>query len=242
METRLPFTIKPQPDDTTCGPTCLQAIYSYYGDEIPLEQVIREVPTLDGGGTLEVLLGLHALSRGYQATIYSFNLHVFDPTWFSPKGGALPGLAANLEKQNRFKKSAKLRYTAKQYMEFLAHGGMVRFQDLTLGLIRGFLKRSIPVLCGLSATYLYRSAREYGPDQEFDPVRGEPSGHFVVICGYDQAERKAVVADPLPTNPIGNGDGGLYSVDLSRLNCSIMLGIVTFDASLLIISKSSSPE
>lgn len=241
MKTRLPFTIQPQPDDTTCGPTCLQAIYAYYGDDIPLEQVIREVPTLNDGGTLEVLLGLHALERGYEATIYSFNLHVFDPTWFSPKGGALPGLEDNLARQNRFKTSSKLRYTAKRYIDFLHRGGEVRFQDLTLNLIRGFLKRSIPVLSGLSATYLYRSAREYGPAQDFDPIRGEPTGHFVVICGYDQEERKAVVADPLPSNPMGGGP--LYSVDLSRLNCSIMLGIVTFDASLLVISKKSTlPE
>jgi hypothetical protein len=240
MKTRLSFTIHPQPDDTTCGPTCLQAIYQYYGDQIPLPQVIDEVPQLEGGGTLEVLLGAHALKRGYAATIYSYNLHVFDPTWFTAKGGALPGLEDNLARQNQHKKSPKLRFTAESYIDFLQNGGEVRFQDLTLNLIRGFLKRSIPVLCGLSATYLYRSAREYGPKQDYDPIRGEPAGHFVVICGYDQHERKARVADPLLSNPLGRGQ--LYSVDLSRLNCSIMLGIVTFDASLLIISKSSLPE
>ena len=32
--------------------------------------------------TLAVLLGCHALRRGYEATIYTFNLQVFDPTWF----------------------------------------------------------------------------------------------------------------------------------------------------------------
>jgi len=240
MKTSLRFTIQPQPDDTTCGPTCLQAIYAYYGDDVALNSVIAEVPRLDDGGTLEVLLGVHALKRGYEATIYSYNLHVFDPTWFSLKGDALPGLADNLARQNRFKKSSKLRFTARHYVDFLRQGGRVRFQDLTLNLIRSFLKRSIPVLCGLSATYLYRSAREYGPKQDYDPIRGEPTGHFVVICGYDHAERKAIVADPLLGNPMGVGP--LYSVDLSRLNCSIMLGIVTFDASLLIISKSSPPE
>jgi len=240
MNTRLRFKIQPQPDDTTCGPTCLQAIYAYYGDEIPLEAVIAEVPRLGNGGTLEVLLGVHALARGYAATIYSYNLHVFDPTWFSPKGEALPGLADNLDRQSRFKKSSKLKFTAGRYIDFLRRGGEVRFQDLTLNLIKGFLKRSIPVLCGLSATYLYRSAREFGPKQDYDSIRGVPTGHFVVICGYDQDERKAIVADPLLGHPMGSGP--LYNVDLSRLNCSIMLGIVTFDASLLIISKSSLPE
>ena len=26
---RLPLTMLPQPDETTCGPTCLQAVYNY---------------------------------------------------------------------------------------------------------------------------------------------------------------------------------------------------------------------
>ncbi len=74
--------ILPQPDDTTCGPTCLHAAYRYYGDIISLTQVIREVRKLKGGGTLAVFLACHALKRGYQAKIYTYNLHVFDPTWF----------------------------------------------------------------------------------------------------------------------------------------------------------------
>ena len=66
----------------TCGPTCLQAVYRYFGDDLPLEQVVAETPSLAEGGTLAVLLGCHALRRGYQATIYTFNLDVFDPSWF----------------------------------------------------------------------------------------------------------------------------------------------------------------
>jgi ABC-type bacteriocin/lantibiotic exporter with double-glycine peptidase domain len=55
------FDILPQPDDSTCGPTCLHAIYRYFGDEVPLDQVIREVPSLHSGGTLAVMLRNHAL-------------------------------------------------------------------------------------------------------------------------------------------------------------------------------------
>jgi len=237
MDTRLALHIQPQPDDTTCGPTCLQAIYAYLGDDIPLAQVIDEVPSLDGGGTLEVLLGLHALGRGYEATVYSYNLHVFDPTWFAPGGKALAGLADKLARQNRAKLDPRLIFTAQRYIEFLEQGGRIRFQDLTLDLMKRFLKRSIPILCGLSATYLYRTAREHGPAADFDDIRGEPSGHFVVVCGYNQTERKALVADPLLPNPLAQGP--LYEVSLSRLNCAIMLGIVTFDASLLVITQAA---
>ncbi|MFO1095310.1 MAG: hypothetical protein U0992_18700 [Planctomycetaceae bacterium] len=38
--------------------------YRYYGDELPLPQLISEIPSLPQGGTLAVLLGCHALQRG----------------------------------------------------------------------------------------------------------------------------------------------------------------------------------
>ena len=84
MEARIALDILSQPDETTCGPTCLHAVYRYYRDDISLKQVISEAHLLEGGGTLEVLLACHALRRGYRATIYTYNLQVFDPTWFTP--------------------------------------------------------------------------------------------------------------------------------------------------------------
>jgi hypothetical protein len=73
-----------QPDNLTCGPTCLHAVYRFFRDQLPLEQVIQETPQLFEGGTLAVLLGCHALRRGYDVTILTCNLQVFDPTWFQP--------------------------------------------------------------------------------------------------------------------------------------------------------------
>lgn len=52
METRLHLEILPQPDDTTCGPTCLQAIYTFFNDDISLEDVVAGVKRLEHGGTL----------------------------------------------------------------------------------------------------------------------------------------------------------------------------------------------
>ena len=79
MKVQLNLTIRPQPNDETCGPTCLHALYRYYGDDLPLSKVIEEVPTLPGGGTLSVLMACHALRRGYRATIYTYELQLFDP-------------------------------------------------------------------------------------------------------------------------------------------------------------------
>ncbi len=233
-QTQFQLEILPQPDDTTCGPTCLHAVYRYYGEEMPLEQLIRDTPKLREGGTLAVLLGCHALRRGYEATIYTFNLTVFDPTWFRPGANDLIG---RLEAQMQVKESPKLRAASRGYIEFLQLGGQMRMQDLNGALIRKYLSRSIPILTGLSSTYLYGSAREFGPKNDPDDVRGLASGHFVVLCGYDREGRKVQVADPYLPNPIKQGH--YYEVGLDRLVCSILLGVLTYDANMLVIQPRS---
>lgn len=220
----------PQPDDYTCGPTCLHSVYRYHGDQIELDQVISEVPRVAGGGTLDVLLACHALRRGYNATIYTYNLQMFDPTWFGP---APVDLAEQLRRQMEAKPWPILKVATRAYLEFLDLGGRLRFEDLTGALVRKYLSRSIPVLTGLSATYLHRVAREYGPLCEPDSVRGEPTGHFVVLCGYDKETREILVADPLAANPVSGSNRYVASID--RVICAILLGIVTYDANLLII-------
>jgi Peptidase C39 family len=176
MTAKLYLDILPQPDDTTCGPTCLHAIYRYFGDQIPLHQVVSEVPQIEAGGTLAVNLAVHALRQGYSATIYSYNLQIFDPTWANARGEEI---AENLRLQASHKKADPgLEVATKGYLEFLEIGGKLRFEVLTAGLIRRYLKQSLPVLSGLSATYLYNCAREYceGNDLIFDDIRGTPMG------------------------------------------------------------------
>jgi hypothetical protein len=134
------------------------------------------------------------------------------------------------------KHNPKVRLASKAYLEFIRLGGNIAFEDLTATLIRGLLKRSIPILTGLSATYLYRTAREValGKMMDYDDIRGEPTGHFVVLCGYNMQERTALVADPLLPNPIS--DSQIYAVRINRLICAIMLGVLTYDANLLVIT------
>jgi hypothetical protein len=41
------------------------------------------------------------------------------------------------------------------------------------------------------------------------------------------------VADPLATNPVGAGQR--YEVNIDRVICAILLGVLTYDANLLIV-------
>lgn len=233
MDKSLHLAILPQPDDTTCGPTCLHAVYDYFDDPLPLAQVIRETPALEEGGTLAVLLGRHALRRGYRATIFTYNLRVFDPTWFrGPLSSRelIDKLRAQLEVKRT---SAKLTRASQGYIEFLELGGKILMEDLTGALIRRHLEQSLPILTGLSATYLYQCEREIGPRCLPDDIRGYPCGHFVVLCGYRRDDRTVRVADPYIRNPLAGAH--YYDVGLDRLVCAIMLGVLTYDANLLIL-------
>ena len=229
-----------QPDDSTCGPTSLHAVYQYFDDEISLEQVISEVSFLEDGGTLAVFLGCHALNRGYRAKIYSYNLHVFDPTWFLHPDNKK--LIKNLEEQMQLKPDAKLQNASRAYIEFLKLGGEIKYADLTLSLLKNYFKKGIPVLTGLSATYLYNCARERVNERNesiYDDIKGYPLGHFVVLCGLSMDEKHIIVADPYQENPFFQNN--YYEVKISRLLNAIMLGIVTYDANLLVIEPPEGP-
>jgi hypothetical protein len=55
----------------------------------------------------------------------------------------------------------------------------------------------------------------------------------VVLCGYDPETRDVLVADPIRKNPLAGSQRYVISID--RVICAILLGIVTYDANLLII-------
>jgi len=229
---RLPLNISRQPDNTTCGPTCLEAVYRYFGRKPDLKHIIAEVPVLETGGTLAVHLGSHALRNGFAASVFTCNLQVFDPTWFRPE----VDLAAKLRAQMRAKRKRKVLESSRAYLEFLDLGGKVFHEPFTPELLGRYLGRKIPVMAGLSATYLYGSSREL--EDRDDDVAGVPVGHFVVVSGFDAAAGEVQIADPLHDNP--RFKAATYTVKTERLIAAVLLGIVSYDANLLVIEPGSS--
>lgn len=227
---RLNVGILPQPDETTCGPTCLHAVYRYWGVDVSLDAVIARTRALVHGGTYAVFLACDALAHGFDATIYTYNLTVFDPTWFRPRAD----VAERLRAQREVKDNPRLLHATEGYLDFLRLGGRLRFSDLSAPLIRGLLRRGYPIITGLSSTFLYRSPREFGPNDVPDDVRGNPAGHFVIIGGYDRRARRLLVADPYAPHPYG--EALEYWIRMDRVVNSVLLGIVTHDANLLVIS------
>jgi hypothetical protein len=185
---------------------------------------------LDRGGTLDVFLANHALRRGYDVTIYTYNVDLFDPTWFALRSDAI---RERLAAQAKVKPWSRLQAATPGYDEFLRLGGKLELRDLEPSLLRKILKRGTPVITGLSATYLYRAMRDVPETNADDDVRGEPAGHFVVLTGYRRDTREILIADPLKANPLVGSR--YYAVRVQRLIGAILLGIMTYDANLLVI-------
>jgi len=234
MRKKISLTIQRQPDNTTCGPTCLHSVYNYYDDPITLQECIKDVQQFEkGGGTLAVVLANHALSKNYNAVVYTYNISIFDPTW---KDLGPLDLALKLEQQLAAKeREEKFISASKAYIDFLKNGGHLKlFADMKADLIQSLLLNDFPVLTGLSSTYLYQSPREISETTEYDEFKGEPGGHFVVLCGFDANTNEVLIADPYLPNPFANQH--YYSVKMDRLVVAIMLGVMTYDGNLLIIS------
>ena len=225
------LNILPQPDDTSCGPTSLHAVYQYYNLDVELAQLIADISSLETGGTLAVYLGIDALRRGMDATIYTYNLKMFDPTWDGLDSSIL---IDKLEQQQEIKKKKRFLQASHAYITFLRQGGWIIFNQLSPELLENTLQRSIPILTGLSATYLYNSMRETnrGKRSYYDDITGEPSGHFVVLTDYIPTNLVRI-ADPYSGNPLCGSQ--YYTMPVQRLIYAILLGSMTYDANLLIV-------
>jgi len=221
-----------QPDDVTCGPTCLRKVYDFYGLELGLDQVVGEIDRNEDGGTLAVFLGISALRRGFRARIFTYDLRIFDPTW---AGLPMAELEAKVRARVPYLERAKTIRAAHAHLAFLELGGEICFDELTPTLLKRILDRDHPVLAGLSATYLYRMPRErHDPltnDLVDDDVAGMPTGHFIVVSGYEHWGRRFIVRDPSAYAPLSAD--GRHVVDAQRLINAILLGDLTYDAVLL---------
>ena len=221
-----------QPDESTCGPTCLRKVYAYYGLPDSQDEIISALERNEDGGTLAVYLGIVALNRGMNARIFTYDLRIFDPTWCALSAG---GLKEKILARFPYLKDEKRKRAAEAYVRFLDMGGELAFDELTHSLFKSIIDNGHPVLAGLSATYLYRQPRErWDPKWKAhvdDDIAGEPTGHFVVISGYDHWGRRLTVLDPFEEAPVN--EIGQIQVDTDRLINAILLGDVTYDAVLL---------
>lgn len=80
--------------------------------------------------------------------------------------------------------------------------------------------------------------RDYTSENDqvvYDEWMGAATGHFIIIQGYDTADETLYIADPYAPHPLSNDH--YYKTSFSHWLHAHLLGIVSYDAELLVISK-----
>lgn len=211
----------PQPDDTSCGPTALHAIYKYYGLDIPLNTVISELEgysTLEG--TYDAMIGVDALKRGFQVNIFVYNLRIFDPSWKYDES-----ITEKLYTMKARLSDPRLIKSVEWFIRFSEMGGHIVISSPLINA----LTAEHPVICGLSATHLYNCRRENPITNEYDEF-GSPVGHYVVTDAHF-GDTSVPIYDPY-------GDRSRirkieYIMPINAVIESIMLGTLTYDGSVI---------
>lgn len=216
-----------QPDDTTCGPSCLAQVAASFGVQASVPDLVAGLTRLQHGGTLGVFLALRAMDLGFRAAVYPMGLKVFDPTWWDLDPAAL---VERLHRRRAAVSTAIDREVIDAWIRFIEQGGAVRFEELTPGLMCAIINRGHPIICGLNVTWLYRESREQD-DGRPDDIGGEQVGHFVTIAGYGASGANFDIRDPHWEAPFGVD--GHYRVDVHRLIHAILIGDRTRDAVLV---------
>lgn len=170
MKHIIELDIQAQPDDQTCGPSCLYSLYRHFGDtELSLKQVIDQIEKLDHGGTL------HRGARASPRTPPRLRRHHLQ----LPRPAPRPYLVRRRRRRSRRRRrrrspqaaapgqgrgDARFKLATKTLIDFLELGGDLRMEDLTPALLSRYIAAGSPILTGLSSTYLYGQAREFGAD------------------------------------------------------------------------------
>lgn len=204
----------------TCGPSALQQILAYYGVKKSLNEILKNFKMYEYG-TWDFDLLSYVLRLGFKAEITTYNLDIFDPTWFKlSRKKLIKKLKSRLKYAKPFHKQG-----IRSCIRFLELGGRIRFKIITEKIIKDYLRKKIPVIACFCFTALWKCKRAYskktkkGYKSISNDIRGVPEGHFIVISGY--AKDKFFVTDPSYNIPVSKT--GKYSVPIKDLIAYILM-------------------
>jgi len=183
----------------TCGPSSLQQILAYYGIEMDLKKIMRNVKIYKGGFAFMSDLATYVKKLGFDSKIICYDASIVDPTWSELSKRKI---IQKLVKRFKFEKNG-----IKKLIKFLKVNGKLEIRIPTKELILSYLKKKVPPIICLSSTILRGKSRRY--KGKYDDIKGNPIGHFLVISGYDNGY--FIVTDPSRISK------GIYKVKEDKL-------------------------
>lgn len=187
-----PIARIPQQEEADCVQACAAQILSHFGTKKSVSEIKAEVPVfVDSHGTkLGTSIGhvaVYFLSLGFEVTLHTSDVVLFDTTW---KQLSKQELVARLQDRAANLTHAIYGRDAIQaitdgFVQFLQRGGMLVQAVVDEKYLVQLLTEG-PVYAVVNYQFLYDKPkyRFVGDTLEDDPVRGDPSTHAVLITGY----------------------------------------------------------
>jgi hypothetical protein len=194
-----------QPTNTTCSPTALSMLLSFYGKSIPVQDISEKVPQVknSGGedsGTINQQMAVWCVSLGFKVSVFTSDVQVIDQSW-----GALTANEIRRRLEARMKGAIVpsigelwTKAYCQSYIDLLdAKVELTILPAISSSLLYALLKNG-PVLPCLCFNTLYgkgKSSADGKRETSADDINGRAWNHSVVIYGHDE-QGNFLIADP----------------------------------------------
>lgn len=169
--------IKQTRDSAECGLACVQMVTAFFGTEISLEQLKKEIRLYDVG-TYAPQLGIFLLDHGYKVELTINNPFLFT---VADRAASQDKILKNIqniaEKNTEPERVDVLRY----FIDFMKKGGKIRVAIPDRAYIQKNISSALPMIALGTTNFLTRDTPGY-------------NFHFTVITGID--DEKITINDP----------------------------------------------
>lgn len=222
-----------QPTNTSCGPTSLAMIFSYYGKERTPEEVIKEIPVIrnkagEDCGTSGQQLAIWCLAQGFHVDLYSADFQLLDLSWSS---------LSKAEMLERLTKAIKVRIAPaigkdwsslylKSYIEFIKSGGTLHIDPYISSSLLNELLENGPVVVTVNFNVLHSVGRTTDialRKSRADDINGKLANHFVVLYGREHGSY--LIDDPWekPGKHIIEPERLVASISAAQMECDSLI-------------------
>jgi len=147
----------------------MSMVYGYFGKDISEKDVIKETGGLTKWGSFTTDHALMAKNLGFKVICYSYNLEYFEPKYTKiSRTGFIKRTTALIKKEKRAYNKREL----KSILKVLENGIDFKMVIPSLGAIRKFLYKKLPVAIAVNSAVLFEKKKDLR------------IGHFIVLTGY----------------------------------------------------------
>lgn len=194
-----------QQKTSECMQTTATQVMAFFDPTISVDEVIKDVPVyVENGekiGTSPGHMAAYFAQKGYQTTVYIFDVELFDRSWEGL--GEEEVLTRLRQRQEHIPANAWLaayhHILVDGWALYVKSGGRFSFPQLSTSLLYDLLVPS-PYLLMVNSTYLNQRAKQIynqATDKfDDDPIKGRSLTHAVACAGYRDSQFLIVDPDP----------------------------------------------